>query len=232
MQVVQGKYEYYNCGLLKGWILGSKRNVEFVQNISSNARTLWWNLWVVDMVHPKSHRPTLKQKKSSFCVLEKLYEAPPVTFLKVFFYTLIIHSNLNLGLMTKIRAWQGSKWAIRSPRHGVNLNTHALWKGGVWEWKNEAPKTHKCIFTLGVESWGVPNLCSRFGEPNFDKIGPFLMVGNVLKKITIKWGCIVKLLTKTCNTSYWNWKGRKSNCQNDFQSLNQCLARFNKAYSC
>jgi hypothetical protein len=62
-------------------------------------------------------------------------------------------------------------------------------------------------------------------------LGPFLMVGNVLKNITIKWGCILKLLTKICNTSYWNWKGRKSNCQNDSQSLNQCLEVFNRAYS-
>jgi hypothetical protein len=33
----------------------------------------------MDMVHPKSHRPRLKQKiknKKSFCILEKLYEAP------------------------------------------------------------------------------------------------------------------------------------------------------------
>lgn len=34
----------------------------------------------VDMVHPKSHRARLKRKQSSFCVLEKLYEAPLLLF--------------------------------------------------------------------------------------------------------------------------------------------------------
>ncbi len=102
----------------------------------------------VDMVHPKSHRPRFKQKKKFIFCSWKIIWSSIITLLKVFFYTLIVHGNLNLGLVTEIRAWQGSKWVTRSPRHGVNLNTHALWKGGVWECKNEAPETHNCTFTL------------------------------------------------------------------------------------
>jgi hypothetical protein len=37
-------------------------------------------------------------------------------------------------------------------------------------------------YALGVESWGVPNLCSKFGQPNFDKIGPFFNGRKCLEK--------------------------------------------------
>jgi hypothetical protein len=128
--------------------------------------------------------------------------------------------------MTRVKMGYKKSKAWCQPKHTYFVKRRCV---GVQKW---GPQDYKCTFTLGVESWGVPNLCSRFGEPNFDKIGSFLMVGNVLKNITIKWGCISKLLTNICNTCYWNWKGRKSNCQNDSQSLNQCLERFNRAYSC
>jgi hypothetical protein len=63
----------------------------------------------VDMVHPKSHRPSLRQKKKFILCSWKIIWSSTLTFLKVFYYTLIVHSDLNLGLVTKIRAWEGSK---------------------------------------------------------------------------------------------------------------------------
>jgi hypothetical protein len=61
----------------------------------------------MDMVHPKSHRPRLKQKKKFILCSWKFIWNSTITFLKVFSCTLIVHSDLNLGLMTKIRHDKG-----------------------------------------------------------------------------------------------------------------------------
>jgi len=64
----------------------------------------------MDMVHPKSHRPRLKQKiknKKSFCILEKLYEAPLLLSWKFSFTHWLFIVTLTLGLWPRLRHDKG-----------------------------------------------------------------------------------------------------------------------------
>lgn len=103
------------------------------------------------------------------------------------------------------------------PKHTCFVKRRCV---GVQKW---GPRDSQLHFHFGSLILGCPISLFKVWGTKFWQSWAFLMVGNVLKTITIKWDCILKSLTKICNTSYWNWKGWKSNCQNDSQSLNQCL---------